>query len=77
MKFREHRYSRADSFTTQVEVADFNALLAHLRKLAEPWPTMPPINESTVRVVDYLDGQRIVILNGYGPMGFVWDEERK
>ena len=76
MKFREHRGGLGESMKTVVEVADFAALLTHMRKLAQPWPTMPPINATTVHIIPYLYDARIgwdtylVRLDGYGPFGF-------
>ena len=79
MKFREHRGGLAESMQTQVELADRAALLEHIRKLAEPWPTFPPVTEETVRVEPYYlerddrtgwEQTGIVMLEGYGVLGF-------
>lgn len=80
MKFREHRGSLADSMTTVVEVDGFDGLLAHIRKLAEPWPTFPPVSVETVTVTQFIPGDsidprtgwdtHIVTLNDYGVLGF-------
>jgi hypothetical protein len=78
VKFREHRGGLAESMQTVVEVEDFNALLDHLHKLAEPWqPNVPPMNADTVHVEPYggVDERigwdtYIVTLKGYGVLGF-------
>jgi hypothetical protein len=76
MKFREHRGGLAESMQTVVEVADHAALLAHIRKLAELWPTFPPVNEKTVQIKPYGYDARIgwhthiVTLDNYGVLGF-------
>ncbi|MFZ2509085.1 MAG: hypothetical protein WAW79_11515 [Steroidobacteraceae bacterium] len=76
MQFREHRGSLDNSMETVVELADHAALMDHLRALAKPWPTFPPINEKTVSVVPYCRDERIgwdthiVRLVGYGVLGY-------
>lgn len=77
MKFREHRGNLADSMATAVEVASFDELLAHIRKLAEPWPTFPPVTAWTVHVARYsgIDSRtgwdtHIITLDAYGVLGF-------
>jgi hypothetical protein len=77
MKFREHRGGFEDSMSTTVEVSDRAALMAHFRKLAEPWPTFPPITDDTVHIESYygIDERNgwdthIVTLDGYGVLGF-------
>lgn len=78
MKFRQH-YGRTidDSMETVVEVADYAALLDHLRALAAPWPTFPPINEKTISIKKYWRDERIgwldqhiVTLVDYGVLGY-------
>jgi hypothetical protein len=72
MLFREHRGSLADSMATQVELPDdLDALIAHMRKLAEPWPTMPPISRDTVRVERWHDDTSLVLLDHYGVFGYI------
>ena len=84
MKFREQRGGYDDSMATSVEVDDFDGLLAHIRKLAEPWPTFPPVTRETVHIkpysgVDPRNGwnTHIVTLDAYGVLGFTdqpgWD----
>lgn len=72
VKFREHRGSLAESMKTEVDVEGLDGLLAHIRKLAEPWPTFPPVTSETVRVSPYgfVTGWHIVTLDGYGVLGF-------
>lgn len=76
MKFREHRGSLAESMETVVVLADHEALLDHIRKLAEPWPTFPPVSPETVHIKPYGPDKRIdwdthiVTLDGYGVLGF-------
>ena len=76
MKFREHRGGLDESMATLVEVPDRAALLEYLRKLAEPWPTFPPISSETVHIEPYIWDSRIgwnthiVTLDGYGVVGF-------
>jgi hypothetical protein len=61
---------------TMVEVADHAALLDHIRTLAEPWPTFPPMTSETVHIKPYGRDERtgwdtyIVTLDGYGVLGF-------
>jgi hypothetical protein len=70
--FREHRGSHVESLKTLIELPDtWEALLAHLRMLAEPWPTMPPITLQTVHVVPYYAGRQLVTLDGYGVLGYL------
>lgn len=65
MKFREYRRAKV------VEIDGFDGLLAHIRTLAEPWPTFPPITSDTVHIRPYLDEpEYIVTLDGYGVLGF-------
>ncbi len=71
LKFREHRFSLADSLETQVEITDLDDLLRHLRTIVEPWPTVPPINEKTVHIKPYYDDDQIVTLDDYGVLGFL------
>jgi hypothetical protein len=73
MKFREHRGSRAASMETLVELPnDFDALLVHLRKITSPWPTMPPLNAQTVRLLDgYATGEKLVHVQRYGVIGYI------
>jgi hypothetical protein len=76
MRFREHRGSLADSMKTVVEVADHESLLEHIRRLAQPWPTFPPVTVETVHIRPYGWDERIqwdthiVTLDGYGVLGF-------
>jgi hypothetical protein len=75
MKFREHRGSREEASKTRVELADRAALLEHIRKIAEPWPTIALVTESTVHVKPYHDGEQIGTLDGYGLLGFIEESE--
>jgi hypothetical protein len=70
--------------TTVVELADPTALLDHIRKLAEPWPTFPAVTRETVHIHPYGYDPRIgwdthmVTLDGYGVLGFTngaWGNE--
>ena len=76
MKFREHRGGLTESMETTVDLPDYPALIAHLRKLAQPWQTMPPIDATTVYIKHYGYDKRIgwdthiVMLDGYGALGF-------
>ena len=76
MRFREHRGSLADSMETTVNVADHSALLDHIRKLAQAWPTFPPVTPETVHIKPYGWDERIgwdthiVTLDGYGVLGY-------
>lgn len=77
VKFREHRGSLVESMNTVVEIVDLDALLKHLHKLAEPWPTFPAITRETVELSLYARDERngwydtyIVVLKGYGVLGF-------
>ncbi len=77
MKFREHRGGLEDSMATTVEIDGMDGLLSHIRKLAEPWPTFPPVTSQTVHIepyggVDQRTGwdTHIVTLDGYGVLGF-------
>lgn len=76
MKFREHRRLLDESMETVVELADYNALLDHLRKSAAHWPTHPPVTAETVRIEPYGRDERIgwdthiVTLKDYGVLGF-------
>lgn len=76
MRFREHRGGLSESMKTIIEVADQAALLDHIRKLAQPWPTFPPVTPKTVHIKPYgWDGRigwetYIVTLDGYGVLGF-------
>jgi hypothetical protein len=72
MIFREHRGALADSIASRVELPDsLDALIDHMRKLAEPWPTMPPITRETVSVERWHDDIALVVLNDYGVFGYV------
>lgn len=74
MKFREHRSTLSGSMATMVEVADYAALLDHVRKLL--WPTFPPVTSEMVHIKPYGWDERIgwdthiVTLDGYGVLGF-------
>lgn len=76
MKFREHRALLDEAMETVVELKDRADLLRHLQKLAEPWPTHPPVTDTTVHVEPYGFDKRIgwdthiVTLDGYGVLGF-------
>lgn len=76
MKFREHRGDLAESMETVVELPDHAALLEHIRKLAEPWPTFPSVTAETVHIEPCGRDERIgwnthiVTLDGYGVLGF-------
>jgi len=76
VKFREHCGGLAESMETVVEVSDHGALLEHIRKLAEPWPTFPPVTPETVHIKPYGRDDRIgwnthiVTVDGYGVLGF-------
>lgn len=77
MKFREHRGGFDDSMSTVVEVADRAALLDHMRKLLQPYPSAPPVTDETVRIESYYGVDKrngwdthIVILKDYGPFGY-------
>lgn len=73
MKFREHRRDMAESMATLVEIDGFDGLLKHLRTLAEPWPTFPPITSNTVHFARHFGigpSAYIVTLDGYGVLGF-------
>lgn len=76
MKFREHRGGLAESMDTVIEVSDGEALLEHVRNLAQRWPTFPAITAETVHVEPYGRDERIgwdthiVTLDGYGVLGF-------
>lgn len=75
MKFREHKGGLGESMETVVELADHQALLEHLRKLLEPWPSAPPVTEKTLFIKPHCFDQRnqwdthIVFLAGYGVVG--------
>ena len=75
MKFREQRGSLTDSMKTAVDLPDYAALIAHLRKLVPPW-SMLPISAATVHIKPYGYDERIgwdthiVTLDGYGVLGF-------
>jgi hypothetical protein len=76
--FREHRGDHAASLATLVELAnDGDALLDHLRKLAAPWPTFPPVTPETVRLVPYVAGVRLVTLDDYGVVGYLDDTKKE
>ena len=79
MKFREHRGSLADAMTTCVEIPDQAALVEHCRKLLEPWPTAPSVNNRSLIVKPYYNEvdkrigwpmTYIVWLKEYGVLGF-------
>ncbi len=76
MKFREHRGGLSASMQTVVEVADHAALLEHIAKLLQPYPTAPPVTADTVHIKPYCYDERIewdnhiVTLDGYGVLGF-------
>jgi hypothetical protein len=76
MKFREHKGSLSESMKTVVEVADHTALLEHIRALAAPWPTFPPVSADTVHIERHCYDERIewdnyiVTLDGYGVLGY-------
>jgi len=77
VKFREHRGGFDESMATVVEVADRAALLEHMRKLLQSYPSAPPVTDETVDIVSYygIDQRNgwdtyIVILKDYGPFGF-------
>ena len=74
MLFREHRGLLADSMETVTEVADLDALLAHIRKIFQPYG--PTFLDAEIRIEPYGRDNRInwdtyiVILPEYGPIGF-------
>jgi hypothetical protein len=69
--FREHRGNLADSMATLMQLPDsFDALIDHMRKLAEPWPTMPPITRDTVRI-EWRPSDFLVTLENYGVFGYI------
>ncbi len=76
MKYREHRGGLSESMETVVEVSDREALLEHIRKVAQAWPTFPPVTTETVHIRPYGWDERIgwdthiVTLDGYGVLGF-------
>ena len=80
MKFREHRGSTDDSLETLVEVPDKAALIAHVKKLFEPYgPFSPAINFDGLMITNYYarydhrTGWRatfIVTVPGLGPVGY-------
>ncbi len=79
MKFREHRRTLEESLTTMVELGSLEALMTHLQKFAEPWPTFPKIDASTVTFIANGTDSRlpdwrntyIVTLKNYGVLGYL------
>lgn len=72
MMFRERRGQKADELTTLVQLPDsFDALIEHMRKISEPWPTMPPITRETVQIQDRVGDDFLVLLEGYGVFGYI------
>lgn len=68
MKFREHRGTHEDSMKTAVEVENFDALVAHIQKIAAPWGVH--VEPLSVQVKPYIGETHIVTINGYGVFGF-------
>jgi hypothetical protein len=75
MKFREHRGQLEDSLETMVELADNDALWAHIRNLLRPYD----FEVTMISTILYLDkpDERIgwpetyiVKVAGYGVIGF-------
>lgn len=72
MMFKERRGNQADELATLVQLPDsFDALIDHMRKISEPWPTMPPINRDTVQIQDRVGADFLVLLEGYGVFGYI------
>ncbi len=74
VKFIEHKGGGGASGAMQpiVELADRAALLEHIRKLAEPWPTFPPVTADAVHVLPCGPPACVfvVTLDGYGVLGY-------
>lgn len=70
MIFREHRASYVEALKTQVVLPDKHAaLIEHLQKI-EP-RTLPPITAQTVTIVPYATGKSLVLLDGFGILGYL------
>lgn len=75
--FREHRGAYAESMATQVELADYHALLVHVAKLLQAWGPIPL--GTRLNVEPYSKDDRdsrwadtfVVTVPGYGVVGFV------
>lgn len=70
MKFREHRGGWKESSDTQVELPDRTALVEHIKKLLACWPSIT-VEDTSIVIQPYVSGVEIVILKGYGPVGFI------
>jgi hypothetical protein len=76
VKFREHRATLEQSMQTVVELPDLSALVEHIKKLLEGWPSAPVITTGTITVEPYVYDDRIewnthiVVLKKYGVVGF-------
>ena len=75
MKFREHRGDLSDSLTTTVEIDGWDDLVAHLKGVLAPFPSVT-VTDDALHVEFYAQDDRIdwnshiVTLDGYGVLGF-------
>lgn len=80
MKFREHKGGLDESMATCIDLADYDALLAHLKSLLRPWQgaLQEDVTPESVRVELYSGADDrigwkqtwMVTLRGYGVLGF-------
>lgn len=72
-KFRWHRGSREESELTSIPYTTVDDLFSVIRKEIDSYGL--GVDTSKIRIMDYTSDHQIVIIAGYGVVGFIYEDE--